>query len=195
MVIDWKALEDQYGSFKPQAPEGKYKVTINAIEVKSLDSGAIAVTFKFKNSAEYSFPWATHWISMNNRGWTQWHHKQLLEVFGVRKEDAMKAIDNAEDKAGDNANLVVSAYEAIYKKIALKHPEVEIVVRPQYDQDGNYRYSQKGYQQFESEFTDSRVFSDNTPVKVDGVHAERVEKPADTEPAAEEEMNLDEIPF
>lgn len=161
MSIDWQALEDQYSKFKPQAPEGTYKVKVEKVEVKQLDSGSIPVTFTFANSKDYSFPWCTHWVSTGNLGWTQWHHKQLLQVLGVNEDNAKKAIDNLYAKGDPDVDpeILVKSFQAIYDKIVAKKPEVEIVVRPQLDQNGELRYSKKGYQQFESEFTDARVFS------------------------------------
>lgn len=192
-MINWDKLEEEFNNFKPQAPEGKYKVKVDKIEVKQLPSRSIPVTFKFENSKEYSFPWGTHWVSTNNIGWSQWHHKQLLQVLGVNEDNAKKAIDNLYSKENLTDEVLVKGFQAIYDKIVAKHPEVEIVVRPQLDQNGEYRYSQKGYQQFESEFTDSRVFSAQQTTKVDGVHAEKVEEaPAD---GAEEGIDLEDIPF
>lgn len=193
MSINWDKLEEEFNNFKPQAPEGKYKVKVDKIEVKQLPSGSIPVTFKFENSKEYSFPWGTHWVSTNNVGWTQWHHKQLLQVLGINEDNAKKAIDNLYSKENLTDEVLIKGFQAIYDKVAAKHPEVEIVVRPQLDQNGEYRYSQKGYQQFESEFTDPRVFSAQQTTKVDGVHAEKVEEA----PAGEvdEEIDLEEIPF
>lgn len=158
MSINWDALEEKFNNFKPQAPEGTYKVKVEKVEVKQLGSGSIPVKFTFANSKDYSFPWCTHWVSTGNAGWTQWHHKQLLQVLGVNEDNAKKAIDNAYDK-GTTTEALIKAFQAIYDKIAGKKPEVEIVVRPQLDQNGEFRYSKKGYQQFESEFTDARVFS------------------------------------
>lgn len=158
MSINWGTLEEQYSKFKPQAPEGTYKVKVEKVEVKQLDSGSIPVTFTFANSKEYSFPWCTHWVSTGNVGWTQWHHKQLLQVLGVNEDNAKKAIENLYDKA-TSPEAMIKGFQNIYDKIATKKPEVGIVVRPQVDQNGELRYSQKGYQQFESEFTDSRVFT------------------------------------
>lgn len=162
MSIDWLALEEQFNNFKPQAPEGIYKVRVEKVEVKQLPSGSIPITFTFANSKEHSFPWCTHWVSIGNPGWTQWHHKQLLQVLGVNEDNAKKAIENAYAKCTGGSTMpaaLITALQNIYDKIAAKKPEVEIVVRPQVDQNGEFRYSKKGYQQFESEFTDPRVFS------------------------------------
>lgn len=196
-MINWDKLEEEFNNFKPQAPEGKYKVKVDKVEVKQLPSGSIPVTFKFENSKEYSFPWGTHWVSTGNIGWTQWHHKQLLQVLGINEDNAKKAIDNLYSKGDPDVDpeILVKNFQAIYDKVAAKHPEAEIVVRPQLDQNGEYRYNKKGYQQFESEFTDSRVFSAQQTTKVDGVHAEKVEEaPAEgVEELTEDE--LDSIPF
>lgn len=185
MSIDWEKLEEQFGSFKPQAPEGTYKVKLDRVEVKQLDTGSIPVTFKFANSSDYSFPWCTHWVSTGNKGWTQWHHKQMLQVLGINKDNAKQAIENLYNK-DPSAEQLVKGFQNIYDKAVAKHPEVEVVVRPQVDQNGEYRYSQKGYQQFESEFTDPRVFS-----------AQQT-KQAEQEPAeepVEDVISEDDVPF
>lgn len=192
MSIDWNKLEDQFNSFKPQAPEGTYKVKVEKVEVKQLPSGSIPVTFTFANSKDHSFPWCTHWVSIGNVGWTQWHHKQLLQVLGVNEDNAKKAIENAYDKCTSGSTMpaaLITALQNIYDKIAAKKPEVEIVVRPQVDQNGEFRYSQKGYQQFESEFTDPRVFS--------AQQTKQQTKQEDVEQEAEEDLGIedDEMPF
>lgn len=190
MSIDWNALEEQFNKFKPQAPEGTYKVKVEKVEVKQLDSGAIPVTFTFANSNDHSFPWCTHWVSTGNAGWTQWHHKQLLQVLGVNEDNAKKAIVNLYSKDTIlTPDSLVKGFQNIYKKVAEKHPEVEIVVRPQLDQNGEFRYSKKGYQQFESEFTDPRVFS-----------AQQNKQPAKQEDVAQEyeddlDIEDDDVPF
>lgn len=192
MSIDWNKLEEEFNNFKPQAPEGTYKVKVEGVEVKQLPSGSIPVTFTFANSKEYSFPWSTHWVSTGNVGWSQWHHKQLLQVLGVNEDNAKKAIDNAYAKCTDGSTMpatLITAFQNIYDKIAAKKPEVEIVVRPQLDQNGEFRYSKKGYQQFESEFTDPRVFS--------AQQTKQQTKQEDVEQEAEEDLGIedDEIPF
>lgn len=192
MSINWDTLESQFNNFKPQAPEGIYKVKVEKVDVKHLPSGSIPVTFTFANSKDYSFPWCTHWVSTNNVGWTQWHHKQLLQVLGVNEDNAKKAIENAYAKCDRGATMpaaLISAMQNIYNKIADKKPEVEIIVRPQLDQNGEFRYSQKGYQQFESEFTDPRVFS-----------AQQTKQQTKQEEVAQEpegDLNIedDDIPF
>ncbi len=190
-MINWDKLEEEFNNFKPQAPEGTYKVKVEKVEVKQLESGSIPVTFTFANSKEHSFPWCTHWVSTGNEGWTQWHHKQLLQVLGVNEDNAKKAIDNLYSKDTTNtAAGLVKGFQAIYDKIAAKKPEVEIVVRPQVDQNGEFRYSKKGYQQFESEFTDPRVFSAQQTKQSDA-KAETVEEPG--EELAEDDLS--DIPF
>lgn len=188
MAIDWKALEENFNSFKPQAKEGTYKVKLEKVEIKELGSGSIAATFKFKNGEDCSYPWCTHWISTKNPGWTQWHHHQLLQVLGIRQEDAKAAIEKTTE--ANNNDELIRKYQAIYNKVAAKAPSVEIVVRPQLDQNGEFRYSQKGYQQFESEFTDPRVFT-----------AQQIKQTAQAETGVEEPIqdesgiDLDEVPF
>lgn len=190
MSIDWDVLEEQYGNFKPQAPEGTYKTKIEKVEVKQLDSGSIPVTFSFANSKEHSFPWCTHWVSTKNKGWTQWHHKQLLQVLGVNQDNAKSAVSNLYDKA-TSTEALVKGFQSLYDKIVAKKPEVEIVVRPQLDQNGEFRYSQKGYQQFESEFTDPRVFTAQQ-TKQDKAEEEESEPVEDTE---EDNLFDDDEPF
>lgn len=186
MSIDWKALEENFNNFKPIAPEGEYEAEVSKVEVKKLDSGSISVKFYFKNG-DYAYPWASHWWSFTNTNWAYWHHAQLLQMLGVRKEDAQSAIAQL-DGVSDH-DTVVKKLQAFYDKAVQKKLMHKIVVRETYDANGDVRYSDKGYKQTESEFLDPRVFIDNR----------RKDKKTDEQPAeqsaAEDEINLDEIPF
>lgn len=163
MDINWDELETQYGGTrKPQAEEGEYKVKLDKVEVKQLTSGSIAVKFEFA-SEKFSIPWCTHWVSTKNAGWTQWHHKNLLQVLGVNEDTAKAAINKLYNAHSQNPEMLVKGFQLMYDKTAEKHPAVDIVVRPQRDRNGELRYSEKGYQQFESEFKDPRVFMANKP--------------------------------
>lgn len=197
MSFNWLALEEQFNKVKPQAKEGEYKAQVTKAEVKRFDSGSIGVSFTFTNK-DYNMPWGTHWMSLDKRDWTRWHHKQMFCVLGMRDEDAKLAIEGIENT--DDPDTLVKKYQETYSKIVAKKPEVEVIVRPQYNKDGTFRYNKKGYQQFETEFLDPRVFINNKPKEENTTEAEPVAAP---EPAPEPEqpqpegepINLDEVPF
>lgn len=188
MSVDWQALEENFNNFKPLAPEGEYEAEIEKVEIKqNNESGSIAVRFIFKNG-EYSYPWASHWWSNNNRNWSYWHHSQILQMLGVRKEDAQTAIGQLDD-IKDNTTLIKRLTQ-MYEKAIQKKKLHKIVVRETYDQQGNVRYSDKGYKQLESEFLDPKVFISNKPKDPNPKSAVEPEPSAD-----EEEIDLGDIPF
>lgn len=142
-TIDWDAAEEAMGGdFKPYANEGIHKVKCNDIEIKEVgENGSVVMKFKFEET-EVAYPSADHWLSFKNNNWRYIHNKRLMMVLGASEEAAKKAVEMAESKP-DKAN-VIKAYEACYKKLLAKKPEVEIEVYT----DGKYS---------RAEFTDKRV--------------------------------------
>ena len=181
-MIDWDKLEaEQDKGFKEYAPEGRYTVKVEKVDIHIVGTnGSIAQDFFFEESNEYKFPKATHWLSTKNVNWRQYHNRNLMMLLGASKEAAQKAVDACEAKDGNKATLI-NAYQAMYDKLIAKAPEVEIEVW----QDGKYS---------RGEFTDRSV---------------RMSYPDDAKPAKKdnaddildeaEEVNLDqenlEIPF
>lgn len=134
-MIDWDKLEaEQDKGFKEYAPEGRYTVKVEKVDIHIVGTnGSIAQDFFFEESNEYKFPKATHWLSTKNVGWRQWHNLNLMMLLGAPKDAAKKAVEACEAKDGNKASLI-NAYQATYDRLLAKKPEVEIDVW----QDGKY---------------------------------------------------------
>lgn len=166
-MTNWDDLKKEYSNpnpeFKPYAELGTYKAKVEAAKVGTTTSGSPFVNFTFQETDEHKYPRsATHWISRKNIKWTKWHHCSLLMVLGVSEANAQKAIDGVE-KDGASLDQIVKGYQAIYDRACSRHPEVEIEVRNQLDQNGNPRTytgaSGNTIVTTESEFTDRSVYS------------------------------------
>lgn len=145
-MIDWDNLNTQYQpKYKEYAGAGTYTVKLAEVEIHEVGTkGSIAQDFKFEDSADFAFPKATHWLSFKEGkdNWRQYHNKCLMVLLGATEDGAKKAVEMCESK-GDKANIV-KAYIDAYKRLATKHPSVEIEVW----QDGKYKVA---------EFTDGSV--------------------------------------
>lgn len=151
MAIDWDTVETQY-SRPPYVENGKYKVKVSGIEVKELNTGSIAVEFKFEEKDGFAFPKATDWMTFKEGkdGWRQHHTKNIFMMLGKDEAGARKYVEEAE-ASGDKAKIL-NLYGQIFKRAAAGKPEVEIEVR---QQANNPKYQ-------ESVFTDPNVrMSDN----------------------------------
>ena len=142
--INWEEAEEKAGgNFKPYAADGKYTVKCNDVEIKEVgDKGSTIMKFKFEEAQDMMFPSADHWLSFKNDNWRYIHNKRLMQVLGATEDGAKKAVEMAESKNGKEN--VIKAYEACYKKLLAKKPEVEIEV-----------YTENDYAR--AEFTDKRV--------------------------------------
>lgn len=198
MATDWNALANEYkGDFKPFAPTGEYTAKVKTIKVDKTPKGSYYVQVEFEQGDEYQYPRsAQHWLSRSNINWCKWHHMNLMQVLGANETAAKTAIDKIEI-SGIPEEKVMAGYEKAYKSLEEKHATVKVVVRNQYDQDGNMRtYTSKKTNEelecFETEFKDSRVFIDNTPKK-----GKKVESVSKVITGAEEanDIDLDDIPF
>jgi len=177
MGINWGEVEDKFANdFKDYAPYGKHMVKVVDAETKQVGAkGNYIIKFKFEEG-EYKYPDAEHWISKNNNNWRYHHMKQLFVVLGAPEEKAKQVIEKAEEK-GDY-EFAVKAYEASFKRLLAKKPEVEIEVVP----DGKYS---------RAKFTDSRVrMKDDTDKVSEVVGGEVV--PTDIPNG---ELDLSNIPF
>lgn len=141
--INWDSVESEYSSdYKDYAPEGKYKVKCIDAETKQVgQNGNYIIKFIFEED-DYKYPTADHWITKNKDNWRYHHMKSLFEVLGAPEDKAKQVIEKAEEK-GD-FEFAVKAYEASFKRLLAKKPEVEIEITP----DGKYS---------RAEFTDGRV--------------------------------------
>lgn len=128
MSINWDDVQEKAGgSFKNYYADGKYKAKCDGVEIKEVgNNGSVIMKFHFEETDEAQYPTADHWLSFKNDSWRQWHNKCLMVVLGATEDAARKAVEMAESKAGkDN---IIKGYEACYKKLLAKKPEVDIEV-------------------------------------------------------------------
>ena len=180
MSINWKEAEEQMsGNFKAYATDGIYTTKCDGVEIKEVgDKGSVIMKFHFEDAGDVQFPTADHWLSFKNDNWRYIHNKRLMMVLGASEDNAKKAVEMAESK--DGKENVIKGYEACYKKLLAKKPEVEIEV-----------FTEKGYAR--AEFTDKRVAmphgEESQPKETTG----QVVSPDSIKD--DEEVDLSEIPF
>lgn len=176
---DWDALESEMGgNFKNFADDGVYKVKCNSIEIKEVGTnGSVIMKFGFEETDDVQYPTADHWLSFKNDKWRQWHNKCLMVVLGATEDGARKAVEMAESKSGkDN---IIKGYEACYKKLLAKKPEVDIEV-----------YTENNYARAE--------FKDRTVAMPHGDEPAKENKADDPLTGAEDasgEIDLSDVPF
>lgn len=127
-MINWSEAEEKAGgNFKPYAADGKYTVKCDGVEIKEVgENGSVIMKFHFEGDDDVQFPTADHWLSFKNDSWRYIHNKRLMMLFGASEDAAKKGVEMAESKSGkDN---VIKGYEACYKKLLAKKPELEIEV-------------------------------------------------------------------
>lgn len=128
MSIDWNSVQENAGgNFKNFYEDGDYTVKCDGVEFKEVGTnGSIAMKFHFEEGENGKYPTADHWLSFKNESWRQWHNKCLMVMFGATDEAAKKAVEMAESKSGKEN--IIKGYEACYKKLLAKKPEVKIEV-------------------------------------------------------------------
>ena len=128
MSINWDDVQEKSGGkFKNFYEDGDYTVKCDGVEFKEVGTnGSIIMRFHFEEGENGKYPTADHWLSFKNESWRQWHNKCLMVMFGATDDAAKKAVEMAESKEGkDN---IIKGYEACYKKLLAKKPEVKIEV-------------------------------------------------------------------
>lgn len=140
-------------SFKNYAGNGDYTVKLEKATMFDKDSWkSPAVEFEWQENDEYKFPKSPrHFLSLNNPNWRLYHMRALLMAFGVPKTTAEQWLDKAET---DNRKKLVANYQALFDKVAAKHPEVAVVVRTQM-RDGKPVVSPNGTAYGETELAPS----------------------------------------
>ena len=184
MSLDWDNIQNEMGGdFKNFYADGKYKAKCDGVEIKEVGTnGSVIMKFHFEETNEAQYPTADHWLSFKNNNWRAWHNKCLMEVLGATEDAAKKAVEMAESKEGkDN---IIKGYEACYKKLLAKKPEVEIEVYTDANPNTGKEYAR-------AEFLDRRVAMP---------HGDEDKKPADKADdiiSQGEEVNLSEsdLPF
>lgn len=162
--LDWNDIQESVGgNYKNYAGDGDYKVKCDSVEIKEVgQNGSVIMKFGFEEN-DVQYPTADHWLSFKNDKWRQWHNKCLMQVLGATEDGAKKAVEMAESKSGkDN---IIKSYEACYKKLLAKKPEVEIEVYTERNQNNGKDYAR-------AEFTDRSVNMNNGNKKEDKAPAE-----------------------
>lgn len=128
MSINWDEVQENVGGdYKNYASDGPYKVKCDSVEIKEVgQNGSVIMKFHFEDSDSAKFPTADHWLSFKNNNWRVWHNKCLMQVLGATEDAAKKAVEMAESK--DGKENIIKGYEACYKKLLAKKPEVDIEV-------------------------------------------------------------------
>lgn len=128
MSIDWDDVQKNAGgNFKNYYADGKYTAKCDGVEIKEVgQNGSVIMKFHFEETDEAQYPTADHWLSFKNDAWRQWHNKCLMQVLGATEDAAKKGVEMAESKSGKEN--IIKGYEACYKKLLAKKPEVEIEV-------------------------------------------------------------------
>ena len=159
MSINWDAVEQETGSnFKNYAPEGRYTVKLDGVDVKEVgNKGNYAVELFFEESPEYQYQKATYWISKDKQNWRIKNMKELLTVLSGSEDNAKKVCEMAESKG--SFDYAVAAYEKALKTLATKKVETEIEVY------FSGSYSQKGTPICNATLTDPRVYNKNVKKK------------------------------
>ena len=128
MTIDWATAEEKVGgNFKAYMADGNYTAKCDGVEIKEVgQNGSVIMKFHFEDASNGQYPTADHWLSFKNDNWRYIHNKRLMQLFGASEDAAKKGVEMAESKAGKEN--IIKGYEACYKKLLAKKPEVEIEV-------------------------------------------------------------------
>jgi hypothetical protein len=176
MAIDWSNVQEKAGgNYKNYFSDGDYTAKCDGVEIKEVgQNGSVIMRFHFEETNDGQFPTADHWLSFKNDNWRIWHNKCLMQVLGATEDAAKKAVEMAESK--DGKENIMKGYEACYKKLLAKKPEVKIDVYT--DENGYAR----------AEFKDRSVAMphDNAPQK---------ENKGDDILSQGEEIELADLPF
>lgn len=179
--LNWDDIEKNAGGdFKDYAPDGKYEAKLDSVDVREVGTnGSIAVEFILAEDDRYQYPKITHWLSFKNDNWRRWHFKQIFAVLGLTDEQAKKTIEVCEDKGDKDA--IVKAYESAFKKVAQKHPSIELDVFTEHNDANDKDYAR-------GEFRDSRVAMphDSKPA---------TEKVEETKTEDNGDITLSDLPF
>lgn len=181
MAIDWNAVEqDTAKKYKDYAPEGKFTVKLDDVEVKKAGSkGNYVAELTFAETDTMKFPKASYWLSKEKANWRIHTMKELLTVLSGNEANAKKVCEMAESK--DDFEYAVKGYEKALKTLATKHAETEIEVY------FGGRYSSKGTPMNDATLTDPRCYNKSKKKEDPMAGAEEVDLSQDD--------NFGEIPF
>lgn len=141
MAINWDDVQEKAGGdYKNYYADGDYTAKCDGVEIKEVGSnGSVIMKFHFEEGKDGQFPTADHWLSFKNDAWRQWHNKCLMVVLGATDDAAKKAVEMAESK--DGKENIIKGYEACYKKLLAKKPEVKIEVYTEVNKSDGKEYA------------------------------------------------------
>lgn len=150
MALDWDNIQQNAGGdYKNYYADGDYTAKCDGVEIKEVGTnGSVIMKFHFEEGKDGQFPTADHWLSFKNDAWRQWHNKCLMQVLGATEDAAKKAVEMAESK--DGKENIIKGYEACYKKLLAKKPEVKIEVYTELNESNGKEYAR-------AEFKDRNV--------------------------------------
>lgn len=149
-TLDWDNIQQNAGGdYKNYYADGDYTVKCDGVEIKEVGTnGSVIMKFHFEEGKDGQYPTADHWLSFKNDAWRQWHNKCLMVMFGASEDAAKKAVEMAESK--DGKENIIKGYEACYKKLLAKKPEVKIEVYTEPNPNNGKEYAR-------AEFKDRNV--------------------------------------
>lgn len=184
MALDWDNIQQNAGGdYKNYYADGDYTAKCDGVEIKEVGTnGSVIMKFHFEEGKDGQFPTADHWLSFKNDAWRQWHNKCLMVVLGATDDAAKKAVEMAESKSGKEN--IIKGYEACYKKLLAKKPEVKIEVYTELNENNGKEYAR-------AEFKDRNVAMPH------GDEQKEKKETAEDIIAQGEEVNLSEadLPF
>ena len=184
MALDWDNIQQNAGGdYKNYYADGDYTAKCDGVEIKEVGTnGSVIMKFHFEEGKHGQFPTADHWLSFKNDAWRQWHNKCLMVVLGATDDAAKKAVEMAESK--DGKENIIKGYEACYKKLLAKKPEVKIEVYTELNENNGKEYAR-------AEFKDRNVAMPH------GDEQKEKKETAEDIIAQGEEVNLSEadLPF
>lgn len=150
MALDWDNIQQNAGGdYKNYYADGDYTAKCDSVEIKEVGTnGSVIMKFHFEEGKDGQFPTADHWLSFKNDAWRQWHNKCLMQVLGATEDAAKKAVEMAESK--DGKENIIKGYEACYKKLLAKKPEIKIEVYTELNESNGKEYAR-------AEFKDRNV--------------------------------------
>lgn len=183
-TLDWDSIQQNAGGeYKNFYEDGNYTVKCDGVEIKEAGTnGSVIMKFHFEEGKDGQYPTADHWLSFKNDAWRQWHNKCLMVVLGATDDAAKKAVEMAESKSGKEN--IIKGYEACYKKLLAKKPEVKIEVYTELNENNGKEYAR-------AEFKDRNVAMPH------GNEQKEKKETAEDIIAQGEEVNLSEadLPF
>lgn len=179
-IINWDEVDAlPMPTNLPYCAHGKYTVTVDKAEVKTLGTTP-AVVISFQDGKEERYPKTVpYWISIKkdvNVVYRARQMRQLAIAMGKSKKDAQEAVDFCE--GAENNDLMVKSYRALFEKLSSTHPKVEIETRtqqtnPDYDEstltaEGCYQSARKAENKTEAKATEEMI-SEAEPVDIGDV--------------------------